>query len=210
MKTMAQVKIRRFYPQQAHRSIHRAIACVEMPVDVLKKAVELATSQPDPFADAEGARVMGQVERHPAIGLLCDWWNSNAPVTTTRCAGYAMVWEREGDRYLCSYCETPKSPLQNFMRSSSSLARVGDDLLIEFWKGSADFSYDGRLGMQTWRVNGERGWTCSVAEVEVRSGKYDEAWYGLDGLRQLKKRTRASGDLAFPGAVLSGLTLIDE
>lgn len=175
-------KPRRFYPRQTHRALHRNIACIEMPSKLLADAVAAAKEMPDPLE-----RSMGQCERNPAIAMLCDWWNSNAPLERTRCAGYIMVWERHGDLYQCSYCETPDWGLQKFMEPgiSSSLARVGDDILIEFWKGCEHFTYDGWLGMQTWRVNGQRGWTKGIREEDVRSGEYDEAWYGLDGLRCL-------------------------
>lgn len=202
-------KFRHFYPRQTHRAIHRGIACIEMPTTVFAEAISLAQATPDPFDCHDAKRAMGRCERHPAIELLCRWWNTNAPTPAMRCAGYVMVWEREGDCYTCSYVETPPAKFQKFMSVTASLARVGDDMLIEFWKGCESFTYDGQLGMQTWRVNGERGWTCGVAENEVRDGTFDEAWYGLDGLRRLKRRNNVSGDLSYPGAALSGFTLKD-
>lgn len=195
-------KIRRFYPTQAHRAIHRSIACLEMPPSIFAEAVLLAQTTPDP-----PSRAMGQCERHPAVELLCRWWNTNAPDTVTRCAGYVMAWERQSDQYVCSYPETPSKTIQQFMQVEAALARVGDDIILEFWKGCEHFTYDGWLGMQTWRVNGERGWTCGVAESDVLDGTYDEAWYGLDGLRRLKRRDIVSGDLTYPDTVLSGFTL---
>lgn len=199
---------KRFYPRQAHRALHRNIACIEMPSKLLADAVSAAKTLPDPLDRQD--RLMGQCERHPAVAMLCGWWNTSAPIEQTRCAGYIMVWERHGDLYQCSYRETPDWSVQKFMQPgmSSSLACVGDDVLIEFWKGCAEFTYDGWLGLQTWRVNGQRGWTTSNLEEDVRSGKYDEAWYGLEGLRCLEsRRVVTSGDLAYPDAILSGFSL---
>jgi hypothetical protein len=109
-------------------------------------------------------RITGRLEtanrdnakRHPALRVLCGWWNQNAPEPATRCAGYASPWVRmrEDENYWCAYNETPNAPMRSFMHDAKGQARIG-----HLVKGAKDFTFDALngTGFRTYHVTGTKG-----------------------------------------------------
>lgn len=181
---------------EANAGLHLSNACIEMPASVFERAVTLAREIPfekgSDFA-AEGADVMGHCETHPAAMELCRWWNSNAPVEATRSAGLFNLWIRVRDdgQYWAGHDETPTVPMEMLSAGADAHARVGGLVLIEFNKGSKDFTFD-EGGFEVHDVTGRVISSAGVGRGDIESGEFDEGWYCLRALGSFPER--------FPGA----------
>ncbi|MBC8641586.1 hypothetical protein IAG25_32705 [Caballeronia sp. EK] len=176
--------------------LHERNACLVTPAQVFVKAITLARETPfgrgSEFA-AKGAGVMGHCETHPAALELCRWWNTNAPVESTRCARLFNLWIRVRDdgEYWAGHEDAPNVPMEVLSEGANAHARVGGLVLVEFNKGSKDFSYD-EGGFEVFDVTGRVVSGAGVSREAVESGEFDEGWYGLDALQSFPER--------FPGA----------
>lgn len=160
---------------------HRANACIEMPPSLLARAITLAMTE-----RLQVQNVPGEFESHPAMRLLCEWWNSRAPDESTRCAAHAMAWTRvrDGDEeeYWCAFEETPNVSLAWFETTASAQARVGDAVIVEFRKSSLESTWDQQHGLTNYLVDGNVVNIVGISDEDYERGNYDEAWYGVDGL----------------------------
>lgn len=169
-------EIRRQTVFHDHNARHRENAIIEMPTEIFMKAV---------YAAVENKVEMSRVDcaEHPANKILARWWNENAPAH--RCASFAMPWVRveEVHEYWCGYYETPNEPFRIFGPNKAANARVGDGILLEFMqKPVFDQTHPNYIDVLL--VNGKSSHTAGgIEEEELRSGKYDEAWYSLEALR---------------------------
>lgn len=136
---------------------------------------------------------MGHCEAHPAAIELCRWWNSNAPDEETRSAGLFNLWIRVRDdgQYWAGHHETPTVPMEMLSAGADAHARVGGLVLIEFNKGSKDFTYDDG-GFEVRDVTGRIVSSAGVGRADIESGEFDEGWYCLNALQTFPDR--------FPGA----------
>jgi hypothetical protein len=103
-----------------------------------------------------------------------------------------MPWVRVRDdgQYWCAYCETPTMAVDHEIKRPEIAARIGDLVLIEFYQ-SQHASTFARL-IYHYDVAGNRWTDVGAPEADLRSGKYDEAWYTLDGLAGFPDRFPAA------------------
>lgn len=124
---------------------HRANVCCELPAYIFVKAVQLARC----IDWEKESQYWNNWEAHPAIKLICDWWNTNAPDPSVRCAGSFSYVVRvdNGSKYIDSghgmYMNsiTPDGeyPTASF---SNCNARLNDVLLFMFQKGKAGYTHE--------------------------------------------------------------------
>jgi hypothetical protein len=161
-----------------------------MPADPFVNAVQLAREiafgKGSEFALGQG---IGHCEKHPAITTLCDWWDTNAPVEVSRCSGFFMPWVRVQDdgRYWAGYSEIPETPIEAFARTPEAQARIGNLLMVQFFKGARHFTFD-RSGANIPDVLGRFVNSAGVDQKDIESGKFDEAWYTLEALAGFPSR----------------------
>ena len=164
---------------------HRENAVIEMPEAVFVAAVRAAIEVP---LDKDTKYFKVSCAEHPAMKLLSDWWNEHAP--DHRCAAFAMPWvrvEEDVTEYWCGYYETPNEPFTSFLRDKAASARVGDVVLIQFMRQITD--QDARpYGIAVFLVNENLALSVDVDIEDLKSGKYDEAWYSLEALRHFPGR----------------------
>ncbi|MEY2335183.1 hypothetical protein [Acidithiobacillus ferrianus] len=165
---------------------HRANADLEMPADLFVCAVRVAIETP--FDRDNEPHGVSPSASHPAIQMLAAWWNVNSP---NRCASFLMPWVRVEDsasEYWCGYYETPNEPFALFAQDKDANARVGDAIILQFMRQIA--VDDARLHeIAVFLVNGNLSHSVGgVGIEEVKSGEYDEAWYGLEALRRFPSR----------------------
>jgi hypothetical protein len=141
---------------------HRANACCELPEHIFIKAVQLAR-----HIDWEkDSPYWNNWEVHPAIQLVCDWWNKTAPDLSVRCAvsfdfvarvdnGPKYIGSGRG-MYMNSVVPNGDYPVAHF---SNCNARLGDFLLFTFQKGKAayieEFTTRNGICFTTYLVNGD-------------------------------------------------------
>ena len=184
-----------FDPASPGTLAHRANACVEMPAEILARAVRLARDIPygrhTPYHGS-----MAACERHPALAALCGWWNSNAPDPRHRRAGLCSVELRVRDdgEYWNAYHETPNMPVDNPVKTPEIAARVGDVVLVAFHQGQHAATFPEAGGCALHDVAGNPWQTVGVTEAEMRCGEADEGWYVLSGLAALPDRFPAAWD----------------
>ena len=169
------------------RDAHRANAPVEMPAALFVQAVRLAREIPRMTYGHNG--VPAECEQHPAVRLLCDWWNTARPAGEPLRPGSFMLWVRvrpDGE-YWSGYYETPNIDVRDMNPNGANCARVGDALLMLFQAEQADAQWD-ESGVTIRLPNGEPHMTVGVDRKDFESGAYDEAWYGLESLRVFPER----------------------
>ena len=161
---------------------HYAATSCSIPPSVFVKVVELARSIPFEVDNEyyEGA------ESHPAIKLLSDWWNNNAP--QNRVAASMMPWVRVTEKhlYLSGYWEDPNE-LELDLFSPASTASCGDSILIAFLKSRTTAYYDKNRRTILEDVGGEI-YETSGFDLE----EYFPAWYSLHALADFPKRFPAA------------------
>lgn len=124
---------------------HRANACCELPAHIFVKAVQLARC----IDWEKESQYWNNWEAHPAIKLICDWWNTNAPDPSVRCAGSFSYVVRvdNGSKYIDlghgmymnSITPDGEYPTASF---SNCNARLNDVLLFMFQKGKAGYTHE--------------------------------------------------------------------
>jgi len=177
---------------------HRANAPVEMPSALLVKAIDLAREIPfeeaDPFARSVDG-IPGGCERHPAMQLLCEWWETARPATEPFKPGSAVVLVRVRDdgEYWFAYHETPNAPVLNFNPSGQDMARVGDNIAVLFQAVQEAATFNGD-GMTVMLPSGEPWQTIGISKDDFLSGGSDEAWFCLKGLSAFPTRFPATWD----------------
>lgn len=129
---------------------HFSNGSIAMPVDVLVRAVSLA-KRVDFGPDSIFGIDPGSLEHHPALEVLCGWWNHNAPAAEARRAKAAAVFVRTEIKpeYEASTGEPPES-YDHFKRTKESNATVEYTVLVAFSTGDAGL----RLT--------EHGWTSEL------------------------------------------------
>jgi len=175
---------------------HRKNGPVEMPPDLLVRAIELAQEVPferDSEFGKSIAGIPGGMERHPAMRLLCDWWETVRPAGEPFKPGAAMplVRVRDDGEYWWGYYETPNIAVEDFNPNGRDVARVGDLALVLFYATQevAEFDAD---GMTILLPSGEPYSTIGVDKESFLRGEVDEAWYCLRGLEDFPSRFPAA------------------
>lgn len=160
-------------------------ASVSIPVTTFVDAVRLAGSVPfsegATFGVGGGA---GNCERHPAMRLLADAWNSGAP-EDLRSAAFAVSFVREDGEYRCASSDVlaPSLP-DRFV--PASCAKVGDDILLQFVRSFAAGRRNGH-GWEFVQVDGGLWLDVAVADDER-----DEAYWGLVALEAIPRTFSAA------------------
>jgi hypothetical protein len=138
-------------------------ACIAMPSSVFARAVVLALDLPveDFIASTGRANSMTAAwacEDHPAITVVCRWWNDAAPDPRTRCAGYFVPWvlAADGGTYQCALDYVPDIRADDLTATSAGNAHIGELLLVEHMKSTAHTS-NTPSGWQTYHVTGYLG-----------------------------------------------------
>ncbi|MDJ0718678.1 MAG: hypothetical protein QNJ54_31370 [Prochloraceae cyanobacterium] len=104
-------------------------AICDLPSNILCEAITLASVNPVDFNTLKAQNL----ELHPALKLLCGWWNKLAPNYNR--AAHCLVWVRahqNPNEYLCSYAETENLDIDFFKESRESVARCGEEILVLF------------------------------------------------------------------------------
>jgi len=171
---------------------HRANGPVEMPAELFVKAVKLA--EEIPFGKGSNfeksiAGVPGGMEQHPALKLLCDWWETVRPQGEPFRPGAAMplVRVRDDGEYWWGYYEIPNSPVASFNPSGRDVARIGDVMLVLFQAVQESAIFD-QHGMTVMLPSGEKFSTIGIDKEQYLSGESDEAWYCLKALASFRGR----------------------
>jgi len=175
---------------------HRANGPVEMPADVFVRAVkfagEVAFDVESEFAKSVTG-VPGGFERHPAMRLLCDWWD------TVRTAGepfkpgsaMPMVRVRDDGEYWWGYYEIPNAPVEKFNPSGRDVARIGDFLLVLFQATQEVAKFD-QDGMHIMLPSGEVYNCIGIEKKDYLAGECDEAIFCLRALDAFPTRFPAA------------------
>lgn len=171
---------------------HRVNGPVEMPAGLFVQAVKLAEKTPfdkeSDFAKSV-AGVPGGMERHPAMKLLCDWWEKVRPEGEPFKPGSAMpmVRVRDDGEYWWGHHEIPNAPVDGFNPSGRDVARIGDLMLVMFQatQGNAIFDKD---GMTVVLPSGEPYYTIGIDKEQYLTGEWDEAWFCLKALTSFRSR----------------------
>lgn len=119
-------------------------ACIEIPANIFQQSVELARSINFTKKNPNDVLYWSDWETHPAVKLVCDWWNANAPEDDLRCAGSFHIKVRvDKGKY---YTELdPDSRLEAVCNEDDAAeyhARYGDYFLIAFLKNKQDYTVD--------------------------------------------------------------------
>jgi len=171
---------------------HRANGPIEMPAELFVEAVNLAEKIPfdeeSEFAKSV-ANVPGGLERHPAMKLLCDWWESVRPEGEPFRPGSAMpiVRVRDDGQYWWGDHQVPNSPVVDFNPTGRDVARIGDVLLVLF-QATQDAAVFDKDGMTVFLPSGERFSTIEIDRAQYLSGESDEAWACLSALASFRSR----------------------
>lgn len=143
-------------------------------VGTFVEAVRLARSVPfseGEFGVGSGA---GNCERHPAMRLLADAWNSAAPEGLRSAAfGVCFVWQDGEYQSASSDILAPSLPDRTV---PASCALVGENIMIQFVRSFAEGRRNGH-GWEYLQVDGEL-WL----DVAVPDDERDEAYWGLVAL----------------------------
>lgn len=169
----------------AFREEHLANGSAALPAALLLEAIHLArTVTYDADAIADGTDKTGRLERHPAMQLLCDWWEANrSDKPGTMRAGYAMPLIRAQDdgEYWTGYLEYPNVNIPAMARFASSSATCGEGVLVQFFASAIHCTYLGGV-FATHLADGTHWSDCSAVQAQVTDGSFDEAWYCLEAL----------------------------
>jgi hypothetical protein len=175
---------------------HRTNGPVEMPAELLLRAIDyaekVAFGKKSNFANTI-AGVPGGMEQHPAMKLLCDWWETVRPEEEPFKPGMAMLLVRVRDdgEYWWGDREVPNSPINGFNQSGRNAARIGDLILVLFQSTQENAVFD-QDGMNTFLPSGEQFSTIGIDKEQYLNGEVDEAWACLNAL--------ASFPVRFPSA----------
>jgi hypothetical protein len=161
-----------------------------LPASVLLLAVKLAHEVTYNEAaiqaqlDAGDDDRMGLLEQHPAMKVLCTWWEENRPDKPgVMRAGMAMPYIRvlDDDQYYCGNLENPCLPIGTMFSVATSCATSGGCVLVHFLASIKHSTFDGdRLDIHC--SDGEVWVEAGVSREQVECGEYDEAAICLDAL----------------------------
>ncbi|MBA9859513.1 hypothetical protein [Ralstonia insidiosa] len=171
---------------------HRANGPIEMPAELFVEAVNLAEKVPfdkeSEFA-VSVANVPGGLERHPAMKLLCEWWQTVRPEGEPFKPGSAMpmVRVRDDGQYWWGDHQIPNAPIADFNPSGRDVARIGDVMLVLFQATQDNAIFD-KDGMSVFLPSGEHFSTIEIDRAEYLSGESDEAWACLNALASFRSR----------------------
>lgn len=174
---------------EAGNTEHHALAHVQLPPEVLIKAVCLAQTLPFDTQDMDdGLDHTGYLENHPALQVLRTWWEANKPECSSALPfGFAMPYVRvaDGGDYLCGYREIPDASLEHMQGLEDTCASCGDAVILQFMASQRLHKYDEHGSLTIQFANGQEASTVGVSRQDVVSGRYDEAWYSLQALAML-------------------------
>jgi hypothetical protein len=168
--------------------VHSANGVVSLPPEVFLEALRLAQIS---FQDTPKP---GKFEEHPALKLLCDWWEANVPTQQDSLkAGYCMPLIRveDDDEYWSGYGEIPNTKITAMTPFAASSAVCGGSVLLQFY-ASAQFSKFPAGFFESRLVTGEEWCEVSATRQDVETGVYDEAWYSLEALRSFPTGFKAA------------------
>lgn len=147
-------------------------SCMSLSVRTFVEAVRLASSVPFSEGAVFGVGCgPGNCERHPAMRLLADAWNSAAP-EDLRSAAFALSFVRQDGEYRCASADV-LAPSLHDRAVPASCALVGDDVLLQFVRSFAAGRRNGH-GWEFLQVDGGLWLDVAVADEER-----DEAYWGL-------------------------------
>ncbi|MDI6671961.1 hypothetical protein QMA79_19290 [Pseudomonas aeruginosa] len=169
---------------------HKANGALEMPARVLLDAISLAAKVPYKRPEVPSATpgssedCLGQLESHPALQLLSDWWNAHRiPVAGELPAAMVMPYIRVQDdnSYWSGYREMPNSTIEGMNCVSSSCATCGDAVLLHFMASVKHSEFpDGFLDVRC--LDGSEWVEVEATREQMAKGEYDEAYYCLAAL----------------------------
>lgn len=169
---------------------HRDNGWAELPASVLLLAMKLAREMPYNDAaiqaqlDAGDGDRMGLLEQHPAMTVLCTWWEENRPDKPgVMRAGMAMLFIRvlDDDQYYCGNLEHPALPIGTMFSVATSCATSGGCVLVHFLASVKHSTFhDGRLDIHC--SDGDLWMEAGVYREQVECGEHDEAAICLDAL----------------------------
>jgi hypothetical protein len=177
---------------------HRANGPIEMPVNLFLQAIDLAKKVPfDPESKfgQSVAGVPGGCEQHPAMKLLCDWWETVRPAGEPFRPGMAMplVRVRDDGQYWWGDHEVPNSPVKGLNSKGRNAARIGDQILMLFQAKQEHAVFD-NFGMRTFLPSGPEFKSIGIDKEEYLSGNWDEAYHCLSALASFPNRFPAAWD----------------
>ncbi|WP_017461440.1 hypothetical protein [Dyella ginsengisoli] len=179
---------------------HLANGAQVMPAKIFIEAVALARripAGPRSKFRRSVADVAAGMEQHPAMKMLCDWWDSVQPAGEPMRAGSAMplVRVRDDGEYWWGYYEIPNCQVAGFNPTGANAARIGDLILVLFTAKQEHATFgEGDFGMQLYHPNGDEASLIGCSKADYLAGEQDEAWFALRALQDFPDRFPAAWD----------------
>ena len=170
------------------RAAHEVNGPAVLPAKLFVRAVDLARDSRIPYQE----RFAG-AEDHPAIALLCTWWDTARPAGEPYAPGFCMPWVRIRDDglYWPGYYQIPTEDVDGFNPDGRNMARVGDTILVAFY-ATQRVAHHKPGEVTIYLPTGEPYATVVADWDDYQSGVIDEAWYGLQALAQFPDRFPAA------------------
>lgn len=129
-------------------------------------------------------------ENHPAVKLLCEWWNDNAP-DGMRSAGLfrIYVWDAANRCFIAGDPEEPACLAEAMVHDPSYalFEQNGEPpVVISFLRGGA-FNVEDSEGLKVFYANGETAYCIGLPPGSA----WDESYYTMVGLLALKDVCRS-------------------
>ena len=165
---------------------HRANGPIEMPAKIFVQAItyaqEIGFDQESEFFKTI-AGIPGGLEQHPAMKILCDWWETVRPDGEPFKPGVPMPMVRvcDDDEYWWADRDVPNSPVNGFNSSGRDAARIGDQILVLFQAKQEHAVFD-KEGMTVFLPSGKEFNFIGIDKEDFTSGRRDEARYSLRAL----------------------------
>lgn len=176
---------------------HRKNASIELPASVFLGAIQLAESIPfdrdSDFWKPEFLR-RGIFESHPALQLLCGWFEEHRVDAKAMNCGYAMPWVRilDNGKYCCGYHDTPSERMALFEAGAPATALLGESTIVTFCASHEHAVYTDEMGLENFLADGQSLGQVGIPKELFESGEYDEAWYSLEALASFRRRFPAA------------------
>lgn len=126
------------------------------------------------------------LEQHPSVQVLCDWWNVQAPEAVRTAGVFRVYYWSEDDRiFIAGDPEEPAMQAGQLAEHSAYalFEKEGSPTVaVKFYRGRVSNTL-GERGVQTWCVTGEEGWLIGVDTLE----EVDEAYYSVRGLKSVRE-----------------------
>lgn len=174
---------------------HRRNALVEIPATLFINAVRLAFQIPfgegsnyDGYGNKN--RLVSNSEEHPALKILCDWWNLQSPEIYPLKAGSVMPLVRvtNDGKYYWADNEIPEVNVVEFNSTGKDFARLGDFMLLQFQAKDCASAFDKKKGVELFLPSGE---IFTDIDIQDRS-EWDEGIHCLEALYGFKQRFPAA------------------